>query len=79
MYAASSTYYGNQAVPFSETDPFRPTSPYAASKYMGELVMLTNDNLYKLLTCTHSGRAECSPFSNNCGRVNWWSFGRLTA
>ncbi|CAJ1396041.1 unnamed protein product [Effrenium voratum] len=50
MYAASSTYYGNQAVPFSETDPFRPTSPYAASKYMGELVMLTNDNLYKLPT-----------------------------
>lgn len=27
-----------------------PTSPYAASKYMGELVMLTNDNLYKLPT-----------------------------
>ena len=27
-----------------------PTSPYAASKYMGELVMLTNDNLYRLPT-----------------------------
>ena len=50
VYAASSTYYGNQAVPFTETDPFMPTSPYAASKYMGELVMLTNDNLYKLPT-----------------------------
>ena len=50
VYAASSTYYGNQAVPFAETDPFMPTSPYAASKYMGELVMLTNDNLYKLPT-----------------------------
>lgn len=50
LYAASSTYYGNQAVPFTETDPFMPTSPYAASKYMGELIMLTNDNLYKLPT-----------------------------
>jgi len=46
MYAASSTYYGNQDVPFVETDPFMPTSPYAASKYMGELAMLTNDALY---------------------------------
>ena len=50
VYAASSTYYGNQGVPFVETDPFMPTSPYAASKYMGELVMLTNDALYKLPT-----------------------------
>lgn len=50
VYAASSTYYGNQGVPFAETDPFMPTSPYAASKYMGELVMLTNDELYKLPT-----------------------------
>ena len=50
VYAASSTYYGNQEVPFVETDPFMPTSPYAASKYMGELVMLTNDELYKLPT-----------------------------
>merc|ERR1712110_453647 len=50
MYAASSTYYGNQEVPFHETDPFRPTSPYAASKYMGELAMPTNDQLYGLPT-----------------------------
>jgi len=48
VYAASSTYYGNQPVPFAEDDPFRPTSPYAASKYMGELQMLTNDGLYDL-------------------------------
>jgi len=48
VYAASSTYYGNQPVPFDEEDPFRPTSPYAASKYMGELQMLTNDGLYSL-------------------------------
>merc|ERR1712216_97044 len=50
IYAASSTYYGNQPTPFDEHDPFRPTSPYAASKYMGELQMLTNDGLYSLPT-----------------------------
>lgn len=50
VYAASSTYYGNQAVPFTETDPFMPTSPYAASKYMGELAMATNDGVYSLHT-----------------------------
>jgi len=50
VYAASSTYYGNQPVPFEETDPFVPTSPYAASKYMGELEMLTHDGLYGLDT-----------------------------
>eukprot|EP00933_Yihiella_yeosuensis_P080140 TRINITY_DN9354_c2_g1_i1.p1 TRINITY_DN9354_c2_g1~~TRINITY_DN9354_c2_g1_i1.p1 ORF type:complete len:410 (-),score=71.18 TRINITY_DN9354_c2_g1_i1:69-1232(-) len=50
VYAASSTYYGNQGVPFAETDPFMPTSPYAASKYMGELIMSTNDNLYNIAT-----------------------------
>lgn len=50
VYAGSSTYYGNQPVPFRETDPFVPTSPYAASKYMGELQMSTNDQLYGLPT-----------------------------
>merc|ERR1712151_493845 len=50
VYAASSTYYGNQPTPFSEDAPFRPTSPYAASKYMGELQMLSNDGLYNLPT-----------------------------
>lgn len=50
VYAGSSTYYGNQDVPFVEDDPFVPSSPYAASKYMGELQMLTNDALYKIPT-----------------------------
>lgn len=50
VYAASSTFYGNQPVPYVEGMPFRPTSPYAASKYMGELQMLTNDGLYNLPT-----------------------------
>ena len=48
IYAASSTYYGNQPVPFSETDPFVPSSPYAASKYMGELLTLTYDKVFNL-------------------------------
>lgn len=48
VYAASSTYYGNQPVPFVESDLFSPSSPYAASKYMGELQMDTFDSLYGL-------------------------------
>jgi len=50
VYAASSTYYGNQPVPFQEEDAFQPTSPYASSKYMGELQMVTNDRLYNIPT-----------------------------
>lgn len=50
VYAASSTFYGNQPVPFAETDPFMASSPYAASKYMGELQMETYDALYHLPT-----------------------------
>ncbi len=50
VYAASSTYYGNQDVPMRENDLFTASSPYAASKYMGELQMLTFDSLYKLPT-----------------------------
>jgi nucleoside-diphosphate-sugar epimerase len=50
IYAASSTYYGNQRHPFKEDDQFVPSSPYAASKYMGELQMLTYDSLYNLPT-----------------------------
>lgn len=46
VYAASSTYYGNQEAPFEESAAFAPSSPYAASKYMGELQMQTNDALY---------------------------------
>lgn len=46
IYAASSTYYGNQAVPFVESAPFVSSSPYAASKYMGELLSLMYDDLY---------------------------------
>jgi len=50
VYAASSTYYGRSPVPNVETDPFLPTSPYAASKYMGELQTMTYDVLYNMPT-----------------------------
>lgn len=50
VYAASSTYYGNQAVPFTESAPFVPSSPYAASKFMGELITSTYDTVFNLST-----------------------------
>ena len=52
VYAGSSTYYGNQKVPFNERDLFSPSSTYAASKYQGELLVKTWDNLYNLPTTT---------------------------
>jgi nucleoside-diphosphate-sugar epimerase len=48
IYAASSTYYGNQETPFTESDRFVPSSPYAASKYMGELLCSTYDKVFNL-------------------------------
>jgi len=50
VYAASSTYYGNGPMPFHEDDPHRITSPYATSKYMGELLMNLYNELYDLRT-----------------------------
>lgn len=50
VYAASSTYYGNSPTPFQEDSLFSPTSPYSASKYMGELQMHTYDDLYNIPT-----------------------------
>jgi nucleoside-diphosphate-sugar epimerase len=48
IYAASSTYYGNQKIPFAEYNSFVPSSPYAASKYMGELMCSTYDKVFDL-------------------------------
>ena len=50
LYEASSTYYGNGEVPFEEAHSFKPSSPYAASKYMGELEMMTYDHVHDLPT-----------------------------
>eukprot|EP00811_Abedinium_folium_P034253 NODE_7150_length_1603_cov_7.392954.p1 GENE.NODE_7150_length_1603_cov_7.392954~~NODE_7150_length_1603_cov_7.392954.p1 ORF type:complete len:494 (+),score=56.30 NODE_7150_length_1603_cov_7.392954:153-1484(+) len=50
VYTGSSTYYGNQATPFAEDAAFGPSSPYGASKYMGELQMATYDIVHKLPT-----------------------------
>jgi nucleoside-diphosphate-sugar epimerase len=48
VYAASSTFYGDQRTPFTETMSFVPSSPYAASKYMGEIQVLTYDKVFDL-------------------------------
>jgi len=50
VYAASSTFYGNGPVPMNEDDKHQPTSPYASSKYMGELMMNLYDDLYDVRT-----------------------------
>eukprot|EP00391_Amoebophrya_sp_Ameob2_P004838 CAMPEP_0179000354 /NCGR_PEP_ID=MMETSP0795-20121207/10622_1 /TAXON_ID=88552 /ORGANISM="Amoebophrya sp., Strain Ameob2" /LENGTH=510 /DNA_ID=CAMNT_0020693335 /DNA_START=84 /DNA_END=1616 /DNA_ORIENTATION=+ len=50
VYAGSSTYYGNGAVPFREDALFSVSSPYAASKYMGELQMDTFDKVHDVPT-----------------------------
>ena len=50
VYAASSTYYGNQPVPFAEDLPMTVSSPYAQTKYEGELLMNLYNELYKLPT-----------------------------
>ena len=50
VYAASSTYYGNQPVPFAEDLPMTISSPYAQTKHEGELLMNLYNELYKLPT-----------------------------
>ena len=50
VYAASSTAYGANAVPHSESLLPDPRTPYAASKYMGELVARQFDQEFQLPT-----------------------------
>lgn len=50
VYAASSTVYGDAPVPQSETTPVSPGSPYAVSKYQGEMLVQMYDDLYQLPT-----------------------------
>ena len=52
LYAGSSTYYGSQALPNSEADPFVPSSPYALSKYDGELLVTQFAREYGLPAAT---------------------------
>jgi len=54
VFASSSSVYGaNEKVPFSEEDPIlRTISPYAASKYAGELFCHTYHHVYGIpITC----------------------------
>jgi UDP-glucose 4-epimerase len=47
VYSASSSYYGKQeSLPFLESDPFQGETPYAMTKYMGELLCKTWGKLY---------------------------------
>lgn len=48
IYAASSTFYGNADPPYHEDMPFSPTSPYAASKYMGEMQFQVFDKIHDI-------------------------------
>jgi len=51
IYSSSAAVYGNADVyPTDELQPIRPLSPYAASKYSGELYMAAYHNLYDIDT-----------------------------
>ena len=51
VYSSSAAVYGNaDSFPIDEAQPIRPTSPYAVSKYCGELYMASYHNLYGLST-----------------------------
>jgi nucleoside-diphosphate-sugar epimerase len=51
VYSASSTFYGDTTTfPFAEDIPFRPSSPYATSKYEGELLMSTFEKVFGIAT-----------------------------
>ena len=50
VYAASSTFYGNQPTPFAESLPMKISSPYAVTKHQGELLMNVYDETHGLPT-----------------------------
>ena len=50
VYAASSTFYGNQPTPFAESLPMKISSPYAVTKLQGELLMRVYDEVHGLPT-----------------------------
>lgn len=50
VYAASSTVYGRNPVPHSEGQLQDPQTPYATSKFMGEMLMKEFDDVFHLPT-----------------------------
>lgn len=50
LYSASSSAYGNNPVPWTESMPVRPCSPYAAAKQYGESLLRAYSNSYGLDT-----------------------------
>ena len=68
--AASSTYYGNAPPPHQEDMLWVPSSPYAATKYAGELMVTSYNEVYNLPTlnlrffmvgCAFTQRLTTSP------------------
>ena len=53
IYAGSSTYYGNRPIPHNEDAAPDFLTPYAASKYGGEIQMQLFDNLFNVPTITN--------------------------
>ncbi|KAJ3189612.1 hypothetical protein HK101_008843 [Irineochytrium annulatum] len=54
VYAASSTYYGNNPPPHTETDAPSFLTPYAASKYEGEIQMQMFNDIFTVPTGDNS-------------------------
>ncbi|KAJ1560620.1 hypothetical protein HK405_006478, partial [Cladochytrium tenue] len=50
IYAASSTYYGNKPIPHTETDAADFLTPYAASKFEGEIQMQMFNDIFAVPT-----------------------------
>ncbi|KAH8667122.1 hypothetical protein BX600DRAFT_463186 [Xylariales sp. PMI_506] len=53
VYAGSSTYYGNRPIPHQEDLAPDFLTPYAASKYEGEMQMQMFDNVFNIPTITN--------------------------
>jgi nucleoside-diphosphate-sugar epimerase len=53
VYAGSSTYYGNRPIPHQEDMAPDFLTPYAASKYEGEMQMQMFDNVFNIPTITN--------------------------
>ena len=52
MFSASSSAYGNNPVPWTESMPVQPCSPYAATKQYGEALLRAYSNSYGLDTAS---------------------------
>lgn len=73
VYAGSSTCYGNNSVPQCESQPPDLFTPYAASKYQGEILTQMFARVYGLPTCIlrfFMVYGPCQPVSGAYATVN---------